>query len=146
MKPKIYTASKVFRAPMWRALRIDYPDIEFTSSWINEDITPLIDADETKCQEGWINNIQDVARSDHLICYAEHDDELSGTLVEIGAMLLKAASQMGKHSWVYLVGDCKRFSTWQHHPNVIIADTVPNQLAPQFRVACVLDRIQLRGK
>lgn len=143
-RTKIYTASKVFRAPMWQALRIDYPDLEFTSSWIDMKIGPVEEANDEQCRLGWIQNIRDVGNSDHLVCYAEKDDALSGTLVEVGAMLMRAHVSMSRKQKVYLIGDCERFQTWKHHPSVVICNSTP--LAPQFRIAVVLDRITKFGE
>lgn len=137
MKPKLYTASKVHRAPMWRALRNDYPDIEFTSTWINDEITPLMEADANTCRRGWIKNVEDAQRSSHLICYAEKDDPLSGSLVEIGIVL-------GVGGKVFIIGDCERFSTWKHHPRVTFWDNPRPPLMAVFRCAAVLDCI-MRG-
>lgn len=133
MTAKVYTASKVFRAPMWRSLRADYPNIEFTSTWINDDITPLMEAQAETCQKGWIKNVKDVQRSTHLLCYAEKDDPLSGTLVEIGVML-------GVGGRVYLIGDCERFSTWTHHPLVVWWSSL-SPLTPSICCAAVLAHI-----
>lgn len=111
MKPRIYTASKVHRAPMWRDLRDRYKHMfDFTSSWI--DMDPLDDLSIEKCRTGWHGNITDVKNSKYLLCYAEKDDPLSGTLVEIGAMLSNGGL-------VVLVGD-HDWKTWQHHYNVVV--------------------------
>lgn len=132
-RPRVYVASKVFRADMWRALRIDYPKVEFTSRWI--DMNPLDDTDISKCRDGWIANLEDVARADYLIAYAQEGDALNGTLVEIGAMLLKG----GK---VFLLGNYD-WKTWKHHPNVILCnDAIFTALTPNFAIGAVLDRIQ----
>ena len=113
-KPRVYTASKVHRAPMWRELREEYSHkIVFTSSWINDDITPMDEADEAKCKAGWTQNLDDCMRSDFLICYAEKDDALCGTLVEIGAVI-------GRGGIAFLCGECHRFCTWKHSPGVVI--------------------------
>lgn len=107
----VYTASKPFRKKMWLALSETLPpDVVFTSSWIKEGFI-LDESDPVQCRRGWIKNIADVMSSDFLICYAEKDDELSGTLVEIGVAL-------GCGTPVVLVGNCDRFATWQHHPIV----------------------------
>lgn len=113
MKPKIYTASKVFRATMWQDFAHEHKEhIDVISSWIVINVGPLKDADASMCKQAWIQNIQDVNSCDYLMCFAEHDDELSGTLVEIGAALAG-----GKR--IILCGDCARFSTWKHHPFII---------------------------
>src|SRR5687768_8867561 len=107
-RTRIYTASKVFRAPMWRQLATGYPDLDFSARWIHNE--SLDDTNVEMCRDGWIKNINDVIDSDLLICYAEADDRLSGTLVEIGAAL--AADNP-----VFLIGEYD-WKTWRHHPLV----------------------------
>lgn len=112
-RPKVYTASKIYRAAAWRVFREMHSDLfEFTSSWVLDNEIEKNDGDPDACKRGWVKNIEDVVKSDYLIAWASPDDELSGTLVEIGAALALTTK-------VILVGECKRFSTWQHHPQVI---------------------------
>lgn len=116
-KPKVYVASKIHHAPIWRKLRDNYAKrFEFTSTWINTDISPMIDSNTKECRDSWKKNIEDVCRSDFLIAYGNSldFDPLSGTLVEIGAMLAKGGR-------VYLLGDYD-WKTWQHHPLITVCD------------------------
>lgn len=132
-RPRIYTASKVFRALMWRELRSIYPALEFTSRWIDQKV--LDDSDDKACREGWVKNIEDVVRSQYLLCYgSKHDPEpLSGTLVEIGAALAVDCK-------VYLIGNYD-WRTWRHHPSIKVVPSLPI-LSATHLCAAVLDRIQ----
>lgn len=137
-RPRIYTASKVHRAPMWRQLRKEYsPWLNLISTWINEDITPMMESDAETCERGWIKNITEAGDCNWLVCYAEKDDPLSGTLVEIGAAL-------GSGATVYILGDCSRYSTWRHHPFVEHLTTIHPSTTPIDAVRAALDRIVLR--
>lgn len=128
--PRLYTASKVYLAPMWRSLRRRYRhDFHFISTWINEDISPLDDADEQKCRDGWTRNIEESADCDVLICAALPGHELSGTLVEIGSAL------GSDRAAVFLVGECERFATWRHHPRVTHLPSTNDPLPVQVRKA-----------
>jgi nucleoside 2-deoxyribosyltransferase len=125
-RPKVYVASKVFRAPMWRLIREQYQThIDVISTWINEDITPLDEATPEKCRDGWIKNIDDVVKAKYLIALADREDPLSGTLVEIGGMLATGGT-------VILLGDCERYSTWAHHPWVKVMREAPVEAAILF--------------
>lgn len=131
-RPQVYTASKVFRAPMWCDLRATYPAIQFTSRWL--DIIALDDDNVAMCERGWQHNIEDIQSSTHLVCYAEAGDPLSGTLLEIGGALTQNLP-------VYLIGSYD-WKTWKHHHLVSLVSTLDLPFAPQHSVAAVLDRIQ----
>lgn len=123
MKPLIYTASKVHRAPMWRKLREEFRgELTFNASWINEDITPMDDANPIKCANGWVKNINEASHCHYLVCAALPGDELSGTLVEIGAALGNLG-MWSNDAPVYLVGENERWATWRFHPKVVIPKT-----------------------
>lgn len=132
----IYTASKVFRAPMWQDLRRLFPALVFNSRWIDikELEQPGQELDPRAYRNAWINNIEDVASADRLIAYAEAGDPLNGTLVEIGAMLAANYIETGGYpvqkSVVYLVGDYD-WKTWKHHPRVHIHPPTTETAAQQ---------------
>lgn len=141
----IYTASKVFRAPMWQDLRRLFPSIVFNSRWIDAKNLEKPDEDPNSlaCRNGWIKNIEDVTGADRLIAYAEADDPLSGTLVEIGAMLAANHIETGGYAHpptcVYLVGDYD-WKTWKHHPRVRVMPFM-RSMPPTSQCFDVLSRI-----
>ncbi len=92
-RPKIYMASKTYRAESWRALRSVYPIV---SRWIDKP-DGLSAAEYRRL---WIECIEDAAeRADLVIVFASEGDTLKGCLIECGAAL-------GAGKPVYQVGDC----------------------------------------
>lgn len=117
---RVYTASKVKHHRMWNAACLRRNDVFFHARWLKH---MRIGTDESpeSCERFWQENIYDVITADALVCYAEPRDELSGALVEIGAALAARVP-------VWLVGDCERFATWQHHPLVKRCDWLDQAL------------------
>lgn len=101
---RIYPCSKVFRKPMWFALADEgWPIVAY---WVGVTVDQ---SDEDACARLWLKCMDDVRRSDMLICVANHDETLSGALAEIGAALV-----LGKRVWI--VGDNPAFKTLTYHP------------------------------
>ena len=114
-RPKVYTASKIRHAPIWRSAESHFPSIEFTARWINfPENTPdhhtTFWSEEQK-RLHWIQDVQDVQRSDFLLAYCEEGDEVKGTLVEAGC-----AIGLGK---VVIAVGFDQHNSWQAHPLVI---------------------------
>jgi nucleoside 2-deoxyribosyltransferase len=107
---KLYTAGKLYRAPMFRELREKYKDqVTINSRWIDMETFDDKDVHDGIKARGWIIDHLDVAAADGILVQA--DSDLRGALVEAGIALA-----LGKP--VLLVEDCHCFGTWQHHPNV----------------------------
>lgn len=107
-RPRVYLASKLRHAPMWRDWK-DILPINVVSTW--HDIEKLDENDHEACRINWhANRAQLLWRAEHLIVYAEPEDHLNGTLVEIGL----AASRPIP---VYLTGGFD-WGTWRHLPSV----------------------------
>lgn len=110
-KPKVYTASKIHHRPMWENLReIWSPQIDFTARWLDmegpdHDTTFWNDAQK---RLHWIQDIQDVRRSDWLLAYNdEGTDKLSGSLIETGGAIMLGMPVIAigfprRHSWTAL--------------------------------------------
>lgn len=115
-RPKVYTASKLWHAPLWRMFRDRCPQFEFTSRWIEH--VPEMEANAGPADFGhyWTMDIHDVVRSDFLICFAgpsyEAPDPLKGAFVEAGAMLGSG------HGYVLAV-NCPTDWSWTYHPKVV---------------------------
>lgn len=114
-RPKVYTASKIYHREFWLSLEGSWvQEIEFTARWLRQPPGP--DHDTTFWTESqkslhWIQDIQDVKRSDWLVAYIDEDkDRLSGSLVEIGAALMNLTP-------IITVGFGNSHS-WQSHPLV----------------------------
>src|SRR5260221_5839328 len=109
MPVKVYTASKLRHAELWRALK--WENVIWTARW------PFIHVDKIPDTGGfaarfWEHDMQDVAKADLVLVYAEPEDKLRGALVEVGAALAT-----GKK--VIVIGEHEDYGTWQFHPNVI---------------------------
>lgn len=117
-RPKVYTASKISHGPMWlecENLTTWGKEIEFTARWLRmppgpDHATSFWNSEQKRLH--WIQDIQDVKRSDWLVTYNdEAKDKLSGTLVEVGAAIAFLIP-------VIAVGYPDRHS-WQSHPLVL---------------------------
>jgi hypothetical protein len=111
-KHRIYFASKLHRAPLWRAWATELSPTQFEvcSTW-HDSLT--VEADESNkalCIEGWENNIKQIERATCVLVYGNAGDALNGTLVEIGL-----AIESGAH--IFLVGTYP-WGTWRHLPFV----------------------------
>lgn len=121
-RPKVYTASKLRHAPLWKTLREEWPEIDFTARWVDhaekeKATTP------TGFAHFWTMDIQDVQRSDFVLLLSTPADDglLHGALVECGVAL-----GLGKR--VINVGECR--TSWTNHPLVYSIPTL--ELARDF--------------
>lgn len=96
---KVYIASKVHHYASWLELRDKRPDVQFTSTWIDEagegetsDYTELAE----RC-------IREVLAADFILLYCTTNEVLKGALIEVGAALA-----MGKE--IRCVGDTSSLS------------------------------------
>lgn len=113
-RPKVYFASKLRHAELWRLMRHNYSHLfEVTSRWID-----IEDVMETERAAGpsdfrrfWITDIQDIQRSDFVLVYQQADDILKGAIAEAGA-----AIALGK---LVLAVNLETTHTWTYHPLVI---------------------------
>jgi hypothetical protein len=120
-KPKVYTASKIWHAPFWRARAVDrtWDHVDFTARWIYMEHLEKPDAFPTPAQFGhfWAIDKQDVLRSDFVICLAfdpavhpipDHD-HLKGGLIEAGMGIAAGKTVLAigfhhapkSHSWTW---------------------------------------------
>lgn len=110
---KIYTASKISHAQMWRQLRAEHPYHHFTASWpdlialnLESEKSPLV------FRDAWEQNIREVLEADILLLYFHESERLEGALVEVGAALAA-----GKR--VHIISSTpEALGTWKHHPLV----------------------------
>lgn len=114
-RPKVYTASKLHHATLWRLLRDNHPEIEFTSRWIEHEEEMEANATPADFAHYWTMDAQDVERADFVLLYSgsryEKPDELRGALVEAGMKL-------GGGGVVLAVGLPSSHS-WSFHPRVV---------------------------
>ncbi len=111
MRLKVYTAGKLHDAPLWRALRDEWPEVIFTARWpvCHVGTTP-----DSPCfaKVFWEHDFVDVSEADVVLVYSHsRADQLRGALVEVGMGLALAKE-------IICVGEHPDFGTWQYHRNV----------------------------
>lgn len=114
MIPRVYVASKMQHAPMWRELYRS-PRIHLVSRW--PFLEPFIEPDPEHAKFFWQDDLADVRSCHACIVYAEPGEHLRGALVEAGAAL-------ALNKLVVVVGEHPDFGTWQYHPLVGAVDTI----------------------
>jgi hypothetical protein len=107
---RVYTASKLTDAPLWRSLEKDWPHVIFHARWLRHIDVGTPDTPKLAASY-WLEDEQDVVSADALIVYSESNTPLRGALVEIGMAIAFGVS-------VIVVGDNPAFGTWQYHPGV----------------------------
>lgn len=118
---RIYTASKLHHAAMWRAIGLSRPGVMFTARWLKHMLLGQPE-DPALAVEFWQEDITDVVAADAVLIYAEPQDQLRGALVEVGAALAVGVP-------VITAGESDFFGTWQYHPGVVArAPTVEDAL------------------
>lgn len=118
-RPRVYGASKLAQAPVWRSLRTDRPGICWTNRW--PDIEGQVPDTAEFARMFWLHDIADVQRADCVLVLAPESGTLRGALIEAGAAL-------GLGKAVVLVGDCPDWGTWQYHPLVHKFDDLESAL------------------
>jgi nucleoside 2-deoxyribosyltransferase len=107
---RIYTASKLKHAGRWRQMREEWPEFHWVARWPVDHCGNIPDTD-TFARWFWKQDVEDVARCDVLVIYAEGDDHLRGALVEAGVAI-------ALHKTVIVVGSHEDYGTWQWHSSV----------------------------
>lgn len=112
-RPKVYCASKIHHAPLWRDMRegrLSFCDI--VSSWI--DTEKKEDRPPAEYAGIWTIDVHDAQKADFVLLFAtEHDwDRLSGSIIECGIAL-------GRNRQVLIVGHPPDRMSWTWHPNVV---------------------------
>lgn len=109
---RVYTASKLHHAPMWRALQIQNQSwLVITSRWIH--MATFDERSEEICRNAWTIDDQDVGKSNFVLCYAEGGELLRGALVEAGMGIAYGND-------IICVGESESFKNWQYHPQVVL--------------------------
>lgn len=108
MKPRVYTASTLRHGSMWKELRRQWPEIFFTSRWIDSYTDWTGDTIANICRAAWEINEIDVASSRFILLYADRSDQLRGGLIEAGMGII-----MRKQ--LIVVGEHMSYGTWQYH-------------------------------
>ena len=115
--PKIYMASKVKHAHLWKSLRSEGYNI--ISTWIDEtEENSTVDYVELseRC-------IAEITEADVTLLYVESEDVPIGALIEAGAALA-----VGKR--VHLVGECTSVNkVFRKHPNWFEFDNIESAIS-----------------
>lgn len=118
MPIKVYGASKLHHYRLWFQLKEEWaPEIDLIARWPKFHVEGVADTPEN-AKTFWIEDEEDVWRSDVVMVYATSVDVLRGALVEVGMGLA-----LGKS--VLAVGHNEGYGTWQYHPNVSWCGSLP---------------------
>lgn len=115
--PKVYVASKVAQASMWRKLREEWsPSIAINSRWIDH-IDNAGKPLRFDSNVFWREDFEDISDATYLICYGTAGEHLRGALVETGFALALGRT-------VCVIGDHPDYGTWQDAGDVIKVATL----------------------
>jgi len=108
---RVYTASKLSAAPMWRQLQQDWGSAAFFHArWLRH--CELGTPDSPEAAPGfWLEDEEDVGTSDALLVWGEPGQALRGALVEAGIAIARGVP-------VLVIGENESYGTWQYHPGV----------------------------
>lgn len=107
---RVYTASKLRHAKMWKELCDKSHSFIFHARWLKHVKIGTPDGPE-HAPDFWMQDQQDVKDSDALLVYAAPGDKLRGALVEVGMALAYGIP-------VVIIGEHEDYGTWRHHPGV----------------------------
>lgn len=107
---KLYTASKLKHAPLWRRLSEEWTELDFVARWPTGHVDNIPDT-EYYAKVFWQQDYEDVLASDVVLVFAEGDDKLRGALIEAGLAIAFGNA-------VIVVGEHSDYGTWQFHPSV----------------------------
>lgn len=114
---RVYTASKLKHAPMWKHIHDTHPDIYFHARWLKHTLTLKTPDTPENAEEFWFQDEEDVKHSDAVFVYAESEDHLRGALVEAGMGIAYGVP-------VFVIGKHVDYGTWQYHSGVYRVGTV----------------------
>ena len=107
---RVYTASTLKQAPLWRKLHETHPHIYCHARWLKHMAHGTPDTPE-QASWFWQQDEEDVRDADALVAYADQTERLRGGLVEVGMAIAFGVP-------VIVVGAHFDCGTWQYHPAV----------------------------
>lgn len=125
---RVYTASKLSSAQMWRTLHAAWPHVYFHARWLKHNAIGTPDLQEF-APRFWLEDETDVRQADAVLVYGLPGEHLRGALVEAGMAIAFRVP-------VIVVGEHPDYGTWQHHPGV---RRVPDLVAA-YEMLLELDR------
>lgn len=124
---KVYCASKLHHAELWKRLYDEWNDVmEIVARWPFAHVNTVPDTAHY-AKIFWQQDHEDVVKADVVLIYAEPDDKLRGALVEAGM-----AIALGKQ--VIVVGEHPDYGTWQYHP---LVNRVPDIESARILLSCM---------
>lgn len=122
---RVYTASKIPTAAIWRKLHNEWPEVYFHARWLKHNVIGTKDTEEN-ANKFWQEDEEDIKSADILMIYATSQEEhLRGALVEAGIAISHGIP-------VLVVGTHKDYGTWQYHP---LCSRIPTmEAAHQFLI------------
>lgn len=112
---RVYTASKLSAAPMWKDLqKLWQKDAFFHARWLRHVEIETPDTPEN-AEDFWREDEEDIETADVLIVLARPEDHVRGALVEVGMALAKNVP-------VIVIGEHADYGTWQYHSGVTKAE------------------------
>lgn len=113
---RVYTASKLHTAEIWKELHKAWPEVYFHARWLKH-IDLGTEDGPARAHEFWLQDEEDVLSSDAVLVYGRPGEKLAGALVEAGMAI----------AWgipVVVVGEHPDYGTWQYHPRVTRVSTL----------------------
>lgn len=121
---RVYPASKLSRAPLWRQAEKDFPQLFLTARWLRHQEIQTPD-DPDFAMEFWREDFEDIKASDAVFIWAEGEEHLRGALVEAGYAIANSIP-------VYVIGKHKDYGTWQYAQGVYQAASIKHAIAYVF--------------
>lgn len=139
LRAKVYTASRLRHAQLWRDIsQANAPWLQITSRWINE---PHVldpqgqEQDSARSPEQfarhWIDDEEDVRRADYVLCYAGMQESFGYDILHqkktkdktmvpevLRGALVEAGIGIALNKRIVLCGASPSFGTWRFHPCV----------------------------
>lgn len=117
---RVYTASKLSTAPLWREIQKNSKSVFFHARWLRHNELKTADTPENAVRF-WIEDEEDVSTADAVLVFANEGEHLRGALVEAGIALANGVP-------VIVVGKHSDYGTWQYHPGVRRAEHMAHAL------------------
>jgi nucleoside 2-deoxyribosyltransferase len=121
-RPRIYCASKLRHAPVWRQWKTELHDtLDIVSTWHDNPNVEVDEADSAKCYAGWhANRMEILHAADFMLVFGMKKEPLNGTLIEVGMAIAMNIP-------TYLVGDYP-WGTWRYMNPVVECDSLHTAL------------------
>jgi len=117
---RVYFASKLSEAPVWRDICAKSHEIIAHARWLKHNKLGTPDTPD-KAVRFWIEDEEDIVSADAVVVYAKEGQHLRGALIEAGIAIAIRKP-------LYVVGDHPDYGTWRWHPAVKIVATIEDAI------------------